>query len=494
MRIAFIFAPYNHKKFEENITVVDEQFGCFPPMNLGYATAIAEEAGHEVMLEDANVHKHVMSEPDNMERSLEIVKSFKPDMIAFYLSTYMFQQTLGWIRFFKKHLNVPVIVGGINLDIYPRETLTYKEIDFGMRGEAVRSLPEFLKLYEEKKDYSRVKGLCYRKGGEIIVNPPNTDLVPFDEYPFPPRHLLPNDKYYSFISQRKNFSVILTTMGCVCKCVFCPIARVPFRFRSPENVMREIEECYYKYGVREIDFFDADMPVIKKRIIEICDGIMARNLDLEWSCRARIDSLDKEILAKMSKAGCRQIYVGIEAADDEILKKMKKHLTTNKTIDMIKMIKKHKIRALGFFIIGSPGENKKTVKKTLKFAKALKLDYVQFSRMIAKPNTDLADELEKITGRDYWKNYVLSTEPEKRMPNPWADLTEEEIEKYTKLVYYSFYFRPSYLLKSIFRMRSLLEFRRSVKVGWQMLISYFYKPDTRGAHEEEYSTKGEVKK
>ena len=467
MKIGLVFAPYNHKKFEENITIVDEEFGVFPPINLAYGAAVMEKAGHEVIIIDANARNlSNMQVVDEMER-------FAPDLIGAYFSTYMFNQTLDTMRQVKERVKVPVLAGGINLLLYPAESLTHKTIDYGIIGESTRNLPDFLSRLENNEDISDIPGLAFRKDGEIVLNEPSHDTMPFDEYPFPSRHLLPNELYYSFISQLKNFTVQVTALGCPFKCTFCAIAKIPYRFRSPENIAEESEKAQKDFNINEFDIFDADFPVQKKRTLAIIEEWRKRNLKFEWSCRARVDSLDEELVKEMAKSGCRQAYLGIESADPEALKEMRKGITLNQTEKTIRLCKRYDIRPLGFFMVGNPGETLESIKHTVDYAKTLKLDFAQFSRLIPKPQTDLDLELIESTGYDYWRQWVLGNEVERRLPNPWTDLGEEEIEDLTKKAYYSFYFRPRMVIRHVLRVRSVSEFFRFVKVGFEMLFSYF---------------------
>ena len=202
MRVAIVFPPYNHKKFSENIETVDEEFGVYPPLGPAYASAILEKAGHEVILIDAKALKL------SKEETLKKVVKFNPDLMAFMLTTYIFHQTLNWIKYLKERVNVPVVCGGLNLAYYPKETLTHKEIDFGIIGSARESLPLLVDAIENNKDFSRIKGICYRKKGKIIVNMPDSFHDEIDKLPFPARHLLPNEKYYQFISKKKNFTIL----------------------------------------------------------------------------------------------------------------------------------------------------------------------------------------------------------------------------------------------------------------------------------------------
>lgn len=469
MKIGLIFAPYNHKKFEENINIVDEEFGVFPPLNLAYAAAVMEKAGHEVILIDANARglneRQVIAELD----------AFSPDFIGAYFSTYMFHQTLDMVHTAKNHLKVPVLAGGINLLLYPDESLTHETIDYGIVGEATLNLPVLLSRLENNEKVDDIPGLAFKRDGNVIINEPSSESLPFDDYPFPARHLLSNELYYSFISQLKNFTVLMTALGCPFKCTFCAIAKIPYRFRSPENVAEETQEAQRRFNINEFDIFDADFPVHKNRTLALIEQWHKRNLKFEWSCRSRVDSLDEELIREMAGSGCRQIYLGVETADEAALKEMRKGITAERTAKTIQLCKRYKVKPLGFFMVGNPGETRESIKRTVRYAKKLKLEYAQFSRLIAKPQTDLDLELIQRTNYDYWREWVLGNETDRRLPNPWSDLSEEEIENLTKKAYYSFYFRPWMVIRHLARVRSFGEVARFVKVGFEMLFSYFTK-------------------
>ena len=603
MKIAFIHCPFNHKKFAENLEVVDEEFCIAPPIVLAYVAAIAERAGHEAMLLDCRVHR--LSKAEAAEKTAE----FGPDLLAFRFDTYNFHQTLSWAKYLKKKLKVPVLAGGINFDLYPREAMTHKTIDFAIRGEAIYSLPKFLEVLErtritqtrtddkdkntadrdglngsnqaellspggdnkkndgnskqresnnsqrvhsnlplrENRDqaqnnhnhppedvenvksinsahslplsakntcpisretsdkslnldsdsivsndstedgksqtanrqwqiadyqgFEEVPGLIYRNQGKLKINPP-AKLADLDEYPFPARHLLPNHLYSSYLTQKKPYTIMLTTTGCPYNCNFCAIAPLPYRVRSAENVLAEIKECVEKYGIREIDFFDATFFLPRKRALKIFKGIQKAGWDIEWACRTRVDAVDDEILEEAAKAGCRRIYFGIESSHPDVLAAINKQINIAQIKKAIEMAHRYGIKVMGFFMIGNPGETEESIRDSMRFAKELDLDFVQFSRTIAKPGSKLAEDLAKEMGYDYWREFVLGKAKEQRLPTPWTKLSQEEIEKYTKLAYYRFYFRPKIVIRRLLEARSFGEIWRYIRVGLKMLFHY----------------------
>ena len=464
MKIALILPPYTSKIFSENLSTVDEEFCLAPPIILAYVAAILEEHGHKVMLLDARALGL------SKEEALKKIQAFGPDLLGFRAETYHFHDALEWVNFLKNGLKIPVFTGGINMDLYPKETLSHESIDYGIAGEAIHTLPKFLQALENGEDLSKIKGLGYKgRDSEIFFTPSDQPLVDFNLYPFPARHLLANEKYYSFISQRKNFTVMLTATGCPFKCSFCAIPSV-YRFRSPQKILKEIDLCYKEFNIREIDFFDAVLFMPRDRILEIFQLLKNRKYDLEWSCRSRVDLVDEEILKAASAAGCRQVYYGIESFDQDVLNQINKNIAPEKVIRAIKLSKKYGIRVMGFFMVGNAGDTIEKVRRTIKFAKKLDLDFIQVCRTIAKPGTSLDRELIRASGYDFWREHVLGNKISDRLPTPWTTLSESQKAKLTKEFYLKFYFRPSIIFRRIIQLKSPAEIFRYVKVGLKLFL------------------------
>ena len=465
MRFALVFNPFKYKVHEENIRVVQKYFGLFPPLSLAWVAAIAERAGHEAIIVDARTLRL------GKEDVLEKLKVFKPDIMGFMLTTYMFQDTLEWIRFLKANLNIPVVVGGYNFRVYPKESLLHDEIDFGVVEQAYYTIPALLKELERANpNFDNVPGLVYKKNGKVIITTHPRE-IDFNQFPNPARHLLPNELYAEFPTERKNFTVMVTSLGCPRSCNFCEAGRTAYSPRSPETVIEEIKECYYKYNIREIDFFDYEFTALKNRVIEICDLIIKNNIDIIWACRSRIDSVDEQLLRKMKSAGCVRIYFGIESGDQAILDRINKRITISQIGNAIKLCKKIGIKTLGFFLIGAPGDTVESIKKTVKFAIGLNLDYVQFSKCLAKPLTPLWKDLVKSTGSDYWSDWVRGKEKDRPLPRPWTKLTNEQIDSLTKWAYIKYHSRAAFIIKSILKLKSFKEFKRKTRAFLDMVFS-----------------------
>ncbi|MCG2712675.1 MAG: B12-binding domain-containing radical SAM protein [Candidatus Omnitrophica bacterium] len=465
MKLALIFNPFKYKMHEENLRIVQKYFGLFPPLSLAWAAAIAEKAGHTVRIIDART---LGLSP---ESTIKLLRKFKPDALGFMVTTYMFPDTLQWIKAIKKQINVPVIVGGYNLRVYPQDSIAHEEIDFGIIEQAYYTLPALLiELEKGTKRFAKVPGLAFKENGRIIITEHPQKII-FDEFPNPARHLLPNELYAEFPTERKNFTVMITSLGCPFECVFCEAGRTEYNARSPQTVIKEIEECYHDYSVREIDIFDYEFTGIRARVSEICRLLIEKKLDIVWSCRSRVDTVDEELLKQMYTAGCRRIYFGVESGVQDILDRMNKKQKIRQIIDTIKCCRKLGVKTLGFFLVGAPGDTKKTIRKTLNFAKKLDLDYVQFSKCLAKPKTELWEELVKKEKKDYWQDWILGKVSDAQMSRPWTELSNEQIDKLTKWAYISYYLRFRFIIKALFNIGSWYEFKRKLCALIDMIFS-----------------------
>lgn len=462
VKVALVYPPYGPVRNEPGIKTVKENYGIFPSLSLLYVAGILDAAGCEVMFIDAH------AEGLTLEETVERLNRFSPDYVGYTITTYLFFQTMDWIKAIKEVVPVPTIVGGVHLSIYPRETLGYEAVDYAVTGEAERALPELLEALTKGADLSAVRGVAFRKpGGEVIVTPkaPDCDV---NEAPFPARQFIDNSLYYSFISKYKNFSCFITSRGCPYKCIFCEQGSKPFRARSPNNVVDELELCNREFGIREFDFFDSSFTIRKDRVIAICDEIKRRKLDIVWAARTRVDCITDDVLKAMRSAGCSRIYYGIESGNREILATLKKSTSLEMYHDVISRTRANGIHTFGYFMVGNPYETEATIRQTIRLALSLDLDYAQFSKVTPMPATEMYTLLLKETGRDYWREHIVAGVDDD-IPRPLCDMTDEEIQRWTRLAYLRFYYRPSYMARAASRLKSYDELKRSAETAIQML-------------------------
>jgi radical SAM superfamily enzyme YgiQ (UPF0313 family) len=219
-----------------------------------------------------------------------------------------------------------------------------------------------------------------------------------DELPFPKWELLPYHRYgipKSSTRHNRTFLPMLTSRGCPIGCHYCPYPvgqGLEWRRRSPENVVDEMEHLHRDLGVDYILLRDPMFSLNQKRVIAICDEMVARGLEIEWKCETRVDFLKEETLRAMARAGCTGVNFGVESADVEIQKGVGRAPIEQETFKrMMAICHELGIDTFAFFIIGLPGDTTTSVLKTVKFAIDMQPTWVQFTAASPFIGTKLRD-------------------------------------------------------------------------------------------------------
>jgi len=448
--------------------ILQEKEDPMPPLGLMYVAAyLKRESDCSVKILDCQVEQ--ISHHDLIQK----IKEENPDFVGLTVMTFSLLAVLKTIKIIKKvDPSIKVILGGPHIHIYPHETLSFDEVDFVVLGEGEATFCELLSVLKNNGDLYRVKGIGFKEGKKTIVNELHELITDLDSLPFPNRYELSYKKYVSALSERSPVTTMFTSRGCPFRCVFCnrPNLGKVFRWRSAQNVVDEIEECC-KVGIREILIYDDTFTVNRQRVVDICENILERKLDIYWDVRARVDTVDYELLKLMAKAGCRRIHFGVEAGTQKVIDALRKGITLEKVEIAFASAKKASIRTLAYFMIGSPSETKEDILETIKFAKKLDPDFAHFSITAPYPATELYAEGLKsgLLPFDYWKKFAENPSDDFE-PMVWTEnLTKKELESLNKRAYRSFYWRPKYILKTLKNIKSPEDFIRKAGAGLKIL-------------------------
>ena len=446
---------------------VDTERGYNPPLGIMYIAAYAEKyTDHKIEVLDMIVEE---MNYDELEREIKIRK---PDIVGITTTTFTLIDSIITARTIKNVDNdIKVVFGGPQAHIYPEETINFPEVDFLVLGEGEITFTELLQKIENYEELKKVKGIVSKTGNRTVNTGYRGFIEDLDSLPFPARHLTHYKKYYSLIAKRNPITTMFTSRGCPYRCLFChrPHMGKKFRARAPENVVEEIEECV-NMGIHEILIYDDTFTIDRKRVLDVCNLIKERDIDIYFDIRSRIDRIDKEMLIALKEAGCLRIHYGVESANQRILEILRKDITVEQAEKVIKMTKDIGIETLAYFMIGNPTETKDEILNTIQFAKKLKPDYCHFSVTMPFPATPLYElGLKKGVFKDYWKEFAVN--PTKDfVPQLWEEnLSREELIGLLEYAYKSFYTRPSYVFKKILKVRSFDEFKRKARAGMRLL-------------------------
>jgi radical SAM superfamily enzyme YgiQ (UPF0313 family) len=307
------------------------------------------------------------------------------------------------------------------------------------------------------------KSLLARDGETIVAS----SALPAREFSVStPRHDLFDHKAYRIpIAKRFPFTVVVASLGCPFQCGFCTAGAFGYRVRPVENVLEELR-LLRKLGVKEILFQDPTFTVSKRRVLDLCRRMVAEGLDFTWSANAHLDTLDPEEVEAMKKAGCHTLSVGIESGDDEMLAKYSKKITIEEIEAKVALLNRHKIKVLGYFILGLPGETRASAERTIRLARRLKLDIASFA--IATP--DLGTRLRAEALERGWIQAGLESWDSTEFPIlETGTLSREEIWALRRKAVRAFFLRPAYILGKLAAVRSPRDFRGLVRNAVSLL-------------------------
>jgi anaerobic magnesium-protoporphyrin IX monomethyl ester cyclase len=441
-----------------------------PPMGLALIAAVLEEAGYPVTVVDANA----LDLP--YEALPPLVK--EADVVGLTAMTPSINIALTTAHYLKlARPDQTVILGGAHATLLPEETFAAtSDIDLIVRGEGEETILKLLPAIENGHPLSGIPGITYRENGKTVSNPSDKKLIDLNPLPFLAYHLLPWQKYRPHPPHGRAlpFAVIITSRGCPYHCAYCskPIFGRSFRAQTPDRILAEIEYYQERFGVKEIAFYDDVFTLDKKRAHSIADEIIKKKIKLHWSCETRVNLVDEDLLVHMKRAGCYAISYGIESGTPEVLEAIDKGITLPQVTRAVRWSQKAGLQTIGYFMIGSPGESPETIRKTIQFAKSLKLDFAQFAVTTPFPGTKLYDMYTSGKKREAipWESFVYAGTGGGTSPVFESDhLSREDIQRWSRRAYREFYLRPSYAWQRLGHIRSPGDVKVTVK-GLSMLL------------------------
>ncbi len=287
-----------------------------------------------------------------------------------------------------------------------------------------------------------IKGLVWRQGGQVVVNPDRPFLRNLDDLPIPLHHLLPWNTYR--IPMLKGpYTFIVTSRGCTAGCTYC-IKHVSYQYgirvRSPENIMQELR-VLDQLGIHNIHMYADLFTVSREQVVGLCNLILQEGLKIKWTCNSRVDYVDEEMLRLMGQAGCWYISWGIESANEQILKHAHKGYRLQQAPQALTWAHQAGISNWGYFIIGLPGETVDTIQQTIRLAKSLPLDIALFHIAAPYPGTPFFFEVLQnnwFRPGTQWEEVDMDQSTVLDYPG----LKAEELEYWQKRAFREWAFRP----------------------------------------------------
>ena len=366
------------------------------PLDFLYCATLLEKSGHQVDVIDCRTSHYSHSMIFNLLANSElIILTTTPcDQVQNYYVDYRYGYAVQLANSIKINLpDIPLAICGAHSTVRPDLIKKEFNADIIVMGEIIALVPVLADCLTEHISLDQVPNIHYKVDERWLETMIDLSLwhPVLDDDVFPAFNKIPMEAYFGVEYQnniplrKQGRAVLQSGRGCPYACNFCHnFYGRKVRRRNYQVVATEAEICWRDYHVKEIFFLDELFTMDRNWVICFCREICRRGIQLSFTVQTRIDCLDDELLEEMYLAGVRDIWLGVESGDDDILRISNKGETNAALMPVIDMIRRHRIRPNAFFMIGMPGETIQSLNKTLRVIYDEKIPYTR-SIMICTP-------------------------------------------------------------------------------------------------------------
>jgi anaerobic magnesium-protoporphyrin IX monomethyl ester cyclase len=337
----------------------DRHWARFPGLGIAYVASSLRAAGHDIDLLDGKLDRLTVDE------IIDRVRDGRPDLVGITCMTVEYPRAVEIARRIKQDRgDVPIVVGGAHVNAVGRQALEEGEgFDYACVGEG-----EYLA----------------RELAAIVTAPARPPPDDYDALPFPAWDLFRPVATLPLITHR----------GCPFQCVFCGHnSGFKPRYRTPANVLDEVEEILDRYRPQRIRIEDETFGLHMGRTKAILEGIIARNFHrrVRFSAQTRVDRVDEDFMRLLKTANFETLELGVESGNPEMLLKIKKGITLEQVERAVALAKAHGLRVWCKFILGHPDETHETIRDTMNFIAKINPNSLSVSIMTPFPGTPIHD-------------------------------------------------------------------------------------------------------
>lgn len=371
----------------------------------------------------------------------------KPDMIFFALSSVCWKTDLDYYQ--KVRLILPGAASYVIGDIFTYEvyqSFILKQCD------GIIFNPFLLNLAAMAAKQSELPGVCTTAGTVFFPEGGTGATV---VHSGTPRHELFESSAYTFpFAHHLRMATVTTMWGCPFTCSYCPDSKIPPMVRPPQDVIAELQHVW-DMGVRELFFWDKTFGYPRQNAMEILKELAAR-FHFSWSCYLNPSLYKPELLDAMHLAGCHTIIIGIDTENLASLAQYKRGMKKEVLDALLEHADRLRVSVCADFIIGLPHEDEHDIRRTLRYALGIPLDFASFNIAAPLPGSQLCDEAFR-DGRLKFGDEGFDTLAAKCvLGNP--KVTPGRIMELRRQAVLRFYLRPSYILRRLSRTVSLEHF------------------------------------
>jgi radical SAM superfamily enzyme YgiQ (UPF0313 family) len=345
-----------------------------PPLGALVLAAVLEAEGYKPQVADLNLAAKTGKIDPKRSLRTQFVQALPKrkshvDLIGVTTWSYNFDVSMEFVEAIrKKHPQAPIVLGGPHVTFVDEEVLrTFDSVDFVLRDEGDLTFPRLVAALERggsPEDLAAIEGLTWRRGKEVVRNPSGGVVEDLDALPYPAYHLVDTREYLAC----QPTLIVEAGRGCPYNCNFCSTTNMfqrKYRVKSAPRLVDEIEWAMKATGTNRFELLHDNLVANKPYVLELCQEIRARNLDVDWSCTSRTDNLTEEVAHQMFLAGCGSVFFGVESLSAERQKWTGKRLKPPKIEEAVELTRRqHLIPGVGI-ILGFPDETDEELDATL---------------------------------------------------------------------------------------------------------------------------------
>ncbi|MEQ8625210.1 MAG: radical SAM protein [Vicingaceae bacterium] len=425
------------------------------PVDLLIQTSFFEQSKYELKLIDCIV------EGKGKSKAYSEIKRFNPQYIVGLFASVSLEEDIDFYSNLKLEIPETKILasGDALLENHELQLQQYEWLDVIITNFYNDGAKQWI---ENKLEFA--EGIVYKNNFKVVTKAEKK--LSKLQLPLPRHDLFLGKKYRMPFANALPMATVLTNYACPYPCTFCIMSTMPYITRSAESIIAELIELKrlnYKYIYFSDQTFFQSKAVTKK----VLEWIIETNYDISWMCFSRVDVLGREEIELMKKAGCNLIMFGVEWADEAYLKEYKKNYTLEQVRETFKLTAEAGIKRLGTFLIGVPGQSKASILNTLRFAKEIEADYASFNVAVPRSKTSFREKAIESGIIDSSVKIMDQSGHEVTMGT--GVLSRDELQRLKKWVYFSFYFRPSYIWKRLKSIKNCIEFKMHLREAYFIL-------------------------
>jgi len=359
-----------------------------------------------VLLEAGNEATFIDGQAERLDETqlIDRVRDTHPDFVVGMVQFVSLDHDLSILTSLKRAIpEMTLIIVGSTVKIAIDKVLSTEGVDYAVQGEPEIPTRDLIQRLESGQLVADIPGVSYVVEGKQVVNPARTANL--REFPPVPYHLL---SPYRYINEHywtgEKLGLVVSSRGCPYSCAYyCPYPLAygsKLLFRDPKIFVDEIEFLNKEYGVRHFHFRDQVFTAKERHVLEICDEIIHRGLEISWLCETRFNLIHSdEMLKKMRRAGCAQVHFGLESGDEALFLTIGKPGTTlEEARSSFTRVRNAGMDVHAHLIIGLPGESWSSIRETVSFIQSLYLVNINLCICIPYPGT----EMHNVGRRNNW--------------------------------------------------------------------------------------------